>query len=270
MAKSKGIRLIVLIILVAVLLAYLWLTRTEGFDGKDVPDSCGKYGWTYSNGIIQLAKDMSSPFGEDTVKHSVDGLTANRLYTPAECKNVGGFYGVQGGSPICYQLKNLADGLVEGNVTGYYTSICAGLNKQPTAPPQECYVNKEVSGKPNVEFTVTLDDRPLKVQAGTVRIYTKEECTKLGGTFINSSTIKTESGLSTRDWIVQRWSFLSKLTELDVNSALSKNGYDVGICSNADGTIYNITCAAGNTTMSKIADTVTSGAHSVYNYISSG
>jgi hypothetical protein len=270
MAKSKGIWLTVLCVFVAVLLVYLWIHRVEGFDGTDVPDSCGKYGWTYSNGLIQLAKDVTSPYGEKVVTQTVDRLTAIRLYTPTECKNVGGFYGEQNGTPVCYQLKNLAEGInVPNNVTGYYNFACAGLNKQPAPPPQECYVNKQVIGKPNVEFTVNIGNTPLKVQSGTVMLYTKDDCKKLGGAFVNSATIKTETGLSTRDWIVRMSPFLSGLTELDVNTALSLNGYDMGICKKEDGTILNITCAAGNTTLSKITDTITSGTHNAYNYISS-
>jgi hypothetical protein len=240
----------------------------EGF--SDVPDSCGKYGWTYSNGVIQLVKDVFSPIGGDTAKYFVDHLTSKRLYTPSECKNVGGFYGDMSGVPTCFQLKNLADGLAPGNTTGEYNTICAGLNKQATSPPQECYINKQIVGKPNVEFTVTLDNTPLKIQSGTVLLYTEEECTKLGGFFINSAKIKTTTGLSTRDMIVKNFPTLNKLTELDVNNALSLNGYDMGMCSKGgDKEILNLICAAGNTTISKATDAVKNGANNAYNYIAS-
>ena len=273
MAKSKGVGLTVLYVLIAVLLAYLWLTRREGFDGTaDVPDSCGKYGWTYSKGIIQLVKDFLSISSakEEYVTQVIDSITKYRHYTPADCKSVGGLYAINNGQSFCYQVKNLADGIANGNATGWFDLTCAGLNKQSTSPPQECYINKQVVGKPNVEFTVHLDKYPLKVESGTVMLYTKDECTKLGGAFIDSNVIKKENdGLSVTKWIARQYPFLSKLKEKDVNAALSANGYDKGMCLKGD-VVLNAVCAAGNTTFSKVADSMSSGLHGIYNYVSSG
>jgi len=266
MAKSSQISALLLLgICIGLLILSLYF-RVEGFEegsSTDVPDVCKKAGWTYSKGILQVIKDFYTPYGDSLVKEATKQVTQLRNYTRAECKSLGGIYSISSeGVPICWEEKSAA------NEVSLYNIKCVGLNSQSTPPPQECYVNKEVIGKPNVEFTVKIGDFPLKVPAGTVLLYTQEECDKLGGDFINAGIIKDQGHMSARDWILLSAPFLSKLTDADVNDVLAANGYDKGMCKSKDNVIYNVVCAAGNTGFSKAIDTVSSGAHAAFNRIS--
>ena len=267
MGKANRISVFMLLGICIVLLILSLYFRTEGFDDtkKDVPDTCKKAGWTYSKGILQVVKDFITPFGDAAAKEQITKLTQYRNYTPAACKSLGGWYTIVQGIPICYDVKDPTQPITEANVMGIYNTNCAGLNSQSTSPPPECYVNKQVAGTPNVEFTVTLGDNPLKVPAGAVLLYTKEECDKLGGEFLNAGTIKDQIKMSARNWLAAVFPFLSKLTELDVNNILAANGYDRGFCKdNKKDLIFNMVCAAGNTTFSKATDAVASTLNALF------
>ena len=262
MAKGNRISAFMLLGICIVLLILSLYFRVDGFvdeTKKDVPDTCKKAGWTYSKGVLQVVKDFVTPHSDTLAKNTISDLTKYRQYTPADCKSLGGWYKPVQGLHLCYDVKDATQPITEANVLGIYNINCAGLNSQSTSPPPECYINKQVAGTPNVEFTVTLGANPLKVPAGAVLLYTQEECNKLGGEFVNAGIIKDKAKMSARDWLATVFPFLSKLTELDVNNILSANGYDKGFCKdNKKDLIFNMVCAAGNTGLSKATDAVAS------------
>uniref|UniRef100_A0A6C0K504 Uncharacterized protein n=1 Tax=viral metagenome TaxID=1070528 RepID=A0A6C0K504_9ZZZZ len=272
MAKGNRISACILLGICIILLILSLYFRVDGFvdeTKKDVPDTCKKAGWTYSKGILQVVKDFVTPYSDQLAKKTISDLTRYRQYTPADCKSLGGWYTTVQGLQLCYDVKDPTQPITEANVIGIYNMNCSGLNSISTSPPPECYINKQVAGTPNVEFTVTLANNPLKVPAGAVLLYTQEECNKLGGEFINAGIIKDKAKISARDWLAATFPFLSKLTELDVNNILSANGYDKGFCKdNKKDLIFNMVCAAGNTGLSKASDAAASALNSLSNAFS--
>ena len=203
-------------ILLLCVLAFHYFYSVEGFATKvpAVPSFCGTYGYT--------TKDI------DPKK-----IPKERAYTASDCEALKGVlrYGTQ-----CVKLKSIKqddDGnfdLSEENIKINYSKKCGGLNHQNTTRPSEC----GSVGKPNVEFSITLQEKKLKIPANSFMVYTEDECINtLNGTFQNLQTFKDQTKKSEKELAAD---FGFNLNE--VKLAIKKNGGDdIGFCSSADSNI---------------------------------
>jgi len=175
MATKKGIGLYILCYLLIILLVALGLySYSEGFASKKAPDFCGTYGYT--------EKDITNP----------KKIADVRKYTKSDCDALGGVlrYGWEC-LKVVKKRKNKKKDEEEGDeeedapidekdIKKNYSKACVALNSQDTPQPSEC----GGIGRSNLPFTITLDDKLVKVKANMFMVYTQDECeTQLGGTF---------------------------------------------------------------------------------------
>jgi len=223
------------------LLVILYRT-SEGFASSPsvIPDSCGKYGWNFSAGflnVVQQLNDLKVVGG-----YPAELLTISkqlRQYTHDDCSKMGGsFVQPSTGYPfinICVKPNDPA----RGN-DGGFSAKCAGLNAQSTPGPIECTANGKPLGVPNKGLPIVYLGKHVIIPDGVVQLYTKDECNTLGGTLITIGFLE-EKYNATREDIAK--AFLLRME--DVNQYLQLNGETAGVCvSNTDTTVYSIACAA--------------------------
>lgn len=204
-------RLIILIVLCVILLSCLYITSHESFvDNKEIPKECGTVGVRLSDASYKYMKQL---YGMD--------LSKNRFYSQSECNKLDNGTYVSG---TCYELKDdtVKDGKYDTrstNIEKNYSELCGGLNKSTvvTPAPTECMIDGTFAGKPNVafDFTKTVGDKvSIKVDANAFRLYTKNECKLLDGTFTKiSEYVKSFGG-----------------SDEEATKAEYVNGSDMGMC----------------------------------------
>jgi len=234
--KVQNIGLYVLMGLIILLGIYLMCSTIEGFKDESVPDLCGKYGWSYSDGIQKMIKDLDG-----------SALPPKRLYTPSGCTGIGGNY--QFGQ--CLKLKNetknkygFYDDMSPNNIIKDFGELCKGLNSQKTDAPTECNVDGKPLGKGNKAVTFTFRKKTLTLPENSIRIYTQDECaTQLKGQFVGVATIEEQTKMSLID-LVKAMNRDEKVISIeDVNKILDANGRDMGICFSPD-IPYTIACSS--------------------------
>ena len=167
-----------LLIILLVGLGLYSYSYSEGFASKKAPDFCGTYGYT--------EKDITNP----------KKIADVRKYTKSDCDALKGVlrYGWE-----CLKVSKKTkrknrkeaeeeeDGeeeadapIDEKDIKKNYSKACAALNSQDTTQPSEC----GGIGRPNLAFTLTVEDKSFKVKPDMFMVYTQDECeTQLGGTF---------------------------------------------------------------------------------------
>ena len=229
-------RLIILIVLCVILIYFLYIKSHESFAGnKEVPDECGTAGVRPSDASYKLIKKI---FGID--------LSTKRFYSQSECNKLDNGTYISG---TCYQLKD--DTIKNGNydtsstnIEINYTEQCGGLNKNTvvTPAPTECMIDGTFAGKPNIAFDITKtvgDKASIKVDDNAFRIYTKNECKLLDGTFTKiSDYVKSFGG-----------------SDNEAAKAEHVNGSDMGMCISPElGFSMVCTINSGGTTSAQISD----------------
>jgi hypothetical protein len=170
----------------------------ETFIDAPIPEFCGQIGFKMN---AEQAFYMNN----------IQGYDNTRYYTDAQCKKLGGF--IKGSNLHCVKMndkrtKEEAD----------YSMLCKGLNKKATYTPEEC-------GSYGTPFTATekykmsfpdckgkFCDKDVSVLNKHLRSYTEEECTLLGGFFMDT-------------------------------------GFGLGQCIDKSGMNYSVACASLNSTL---------------------
>jgi hypothetical protein len=249
MAKSPSLLGIWILCAGIVVLLFVTYQTSEGFASSVVPDSCGKYGWNFSKGLLNVAKQATDLKLGGTFPDSFLMLSKEiRQYTPAECDKLGGtFYqptqfGTLTGmiENMCIKLKDPSKGITESNVVRIFGGACAGLNAQSTPGPLECSANGKPLGVPNKGLPIVFEGKNIIIPDGTFQLYTKEECGTLEGNLVTVNSIEEETKFSRKQ--------LAELYQIrleDLNTYLQLNGENVGVCISKDGrTVYSLACAA--------------------------
>jgi hypothetical protein len=142
----------------------------ETFIDAPIPKFCGQLGF-------KLNEEQSFNIG-------VKDYDTARYYTSAQCEKLGGQV-----APSNHCLKRDK----KGNVQADYSVLCGGLNKKSTSPPEECgtygtpFMATKKQNMPNwPECIGKLCGKDVSMLNNHLRSYTKEECTALNRTFIDS------------------------------------------------------------------------------------
>jgi hypothetical protein len=217
---TSTIGIYVLLVLAIGLMIYVYYRNKEGFEEKPevvpVPDSCEKYGWGFSKGVVQIFSQLDQPLPQDFQR---------RQYTPSDCRALGGKF-VNGDCKV-----------TEGDATFSYGMKCRGLNAQSTPVPVECGINSTYPGKPLKGFTITYQGTPITVLDNTVRIYNKDECvSELSGNFINLATVKDMTKKSLNELVAENVDKNGNpiFDIKEINAALAANGSEYGVCLSQD------------------------------------
>ena len=246
MAKSPS--LLGIWVLCACIVGLLFITyrTSEGFASSVIPDLCGKYGWNYSKGFINVAQQLNDLklFGSSPA--AILELTKGaRQYTHADCDKLGGTLSQPPVSytlvNMCVKLKDASQGLQQNNnVDKNYSDACSGLNAQSTPGPLECTANGKPLGVPNKGLPIVYLGKNIIIPDGTVQLYTKDECDTIGGNLITVNGLEQQFKVS-RDTLAKSF----QLRIEDINTFLQLNGENVGAClSKSDTTNYSLACAA--------------------------
>lgn len=249
MAKSPSLLGIWILCAGIVVLLFVTYQTSEGFASSVVPDSCGKYGWNFSKGLLKIAQQANDLKLGGTFPSSFLNIAKElRQYTPAECDKLGGtFYqptqfGTLTGmiENMCIKLKDPSQGIQESNIVRIFGGACAGLNAQSTPGPLECSANGKPLGVPNKGLPIVFEGKNIIIPDGTFQLYTKDECDTLEGVLFTVNSIEEETKFS-RKQIAE----LYQIRLEDLNSFLQLNGENVGMCISKDGrTVYSLACAA--------------------------
>jgi len=230
MAKNIGNVYILAIFLIALIL-FICLRREYDSFETSIPESCGQYGYfptKYFKAKITLNKNYSG----DNLDY-VDNM--QRIYSDAECKTLGG---IKLNDYNCVLLKktekdkNGKYDLTKENIKKQFDQVCKGLNKTNTPPPKECSINNKLPGKPSAEFKLNTSKGDVTIEKNTLRLYTMEECSQLGGQFLGLNSPK----YTTDEWATQLQKMANDsnldiiITDDDVNRITKANGVDYGIC----------------------------------------
>jgi hypothetical protein len=218
--NDTTIGLYVLIVLAIALMVYMYYRGAEGFEEKPevvpVPDTCGKYGWSFSKGIAQIFSQLNQPIPDDFKR---------RQYTPSDCAGLGG------------KFERGDCSVTEGAKTVSYGQKCRGLNAQSTPVPVECGINSKYPGKPLKGFKITFQGTPITFLDNTLRIYNKQECvSELSGGFINLAVIKEVTKKSLNELVAEAKDKNGNpvFDIKEINAALTANGSEYGLCFSPD------------------------------------
>ena len=249
MAKSPSLLGIWILCACIVVLLFVTYRTSEGFASSMVPDICGKYGWNFSKGVLniaQQAKDLN--LGGTYPAAFLDLSKEIRQYTPSDCDKLGGtfFQPTQSGiitqliENMCIKLKDPSQGFQESNIERVYSQSCGGLNAQSTPGPLECSANGKPIGVPNKGLPIVFEGKNIIIPDGTVQLYTKDECNTLEGNLFTVNSLDEDYKIS-RKMLAEAYQVRLE----DINAFLQLNGENVGMCVSKDGRmVYSLACAA--------------------------
>jgi len=199
--------IIFLVLLIAILLS---INIHEGYE-EAVPNYCGTAGLKLTNGLMQFLKNM--------YKADIDKIKKQRFYTPSECDKLDSGV-INKKMYTCYKLKDdkKKNDISPDNIDINYSDKCGGLNRLNSPPPSECMADERVLGKMNKAFSQTINGTTIVIDNNAFRYYTKSECEKLNGQYINMiESMKNQN---------------SKQEEID--NFIKVNGKEYGTCNNGE------------------------------------
>jgi len=197
-----------MIIALIVLIGILYINNSEGF--KDaIPAYCGSAGFVPSPALLKL-------FG-------MKEKDTRRAYTESECAKIEGSTYKYG---VCTVVKD--------GKTIQCSETCKELNKIPSQPPEECYVDKKLIGITNKEFKIK-GDKVMTFPENSIRLYTVKECESLNGK--------------------QDVSFLTGMSDTDRKEFIAKHGKGYGFCTTD--IMHSFTCYAEPPSVADVKNKIT-------------